>query len=76
MGKIIFRITEDREIPSLAPERAGKTDHLVTWLEDNARVYQLYLPSEEYGSAKAIQMVRDEVTKRARVVGTEGEIEG
>ena len=76
MGKIIFRITEDRVMPSLAPERAGKTDHLITWMEDNARIYQLYIPSEEYSSAKAVQMVKDEVTKRARVVGEECEIGG
>ena len=76
MGKITYRITEDREMPSLKPERAGKMDHLVTWIEDNIRIYQLYLPSEEYSSVKAVEKVREQVSQRARVVGVEGEIEG
>lgn len=75
MGKIIYKITEDREMPSVMPERAGKLDHLISWMEDNTRVYQLFIPSEEYTAERAIQKVRDEVGKRARVVGTEGEIE-
>lgn len=76
MPQIKYRITDARPIPSTDPERRGKTDHMVAWVEDGTRPYTLTIPSEEYTPEKAHQAVLAEVQKHAKVIGLEGTVEG
>lgn len=73
MPPIKFRITDVRPVPSVEPARVGKVDNFITWVEDDARPYGLSMPSEDYTPERALQRVKEEVSRHALIIGQTGE---
>jgi hypothetical protein len=73
MPRIPYKITDVREVPSADPARLGKTDMMISWMEDAFRPFNVTIPLEDYTPEKGLERVRAEVRKHALIVGTEGE---
>ena len=74
MPKVKWRITDARPIPSPDPNRRGKVDMLISWIEDEARPYSLGIPQEDYTPEKGRMAVEGEARKHASIIHMEGEV--
>lgn len=76
MPKIDYTITDTRALASADPQRAGKLDLLISWVEDGLRHYALFVPQEQYSPAEAIKRVEAAVAEHAKVIGHTGSVGG
>jgi len=68
------RILDRRSLPSMDPERRGKTDVVILYQVDTLGQYSLVMPEEDATSERVQEAIRSEVRKRNDLRSEEFEI--
>lgn len=69
------RVVDRRSLPSIDPERRGKTDVVILYQVDTLGQYSIVLPEETASPECVQQAIRDEVKKRDELRSQEFEVE-